>query len=201
MGQKACGIIWCYTGGHDRLDQVLEPVRNFGSPLLVGLHEMPFTVLQTAFDGLYPAGLQWYWRADFFNEISDQAIDVHMEYGAKLPTGHSTMHLYPIDGAASRVAADATAFAYRGGGWAGVIVGVDPDPANAPAITEWTKDYWSALHPTSAGGAYVNFLMEEGQDRVQASYLGNYERLSLVKRRYDPDNVFHVNQNVQPAID
>jgi FAD/FMN-containing dehydrogenase len=200
-GRKACGIVWCYTGPHDRLDEVLEPVRNFGSPLLVGLHEMPFTVLQTAFDGLYPAGLQWYWRADFFNEISDKAIEVHMEYGGKLPTGHSTMHLYPIDGAASRVPADATAFAYRGGGWAGVIVGVDPDPANAPAITEWTKDYWSALHPTSAGGAYVNFLMEEGQDRVQASYLGNYERLSRVKRRYDPDNVFHVNQNIQPALD
>jgi len=200
-GRKSCGIIWCYTGSHDRLDEVLEPVRSFGSPLLVGLHDMPFTALQTAFDALYPAGLQWYWRADFFNEISDEAIDIHLEYGNKLPTGHSTMHLYPIDGAASRVPADATAFAYRGGGWAGVIVGVDPDPGNAPAITEWTKDYWSALHPTSAGGAYINFLMEEGQDRVQASYLGNYERLSRIKHRYDPDNVFHVNQNIQPATD
>ena len=89
---------------------------------------MPFNVLQSAFDGLYPAGLQWYWRADFFNEISDAAIDVHAKYGAQLPTGHSTMHMYPIDGAASRVPEGATAFAYRDGGWAGVIVGVDPDP-------------------------------------------------------------------------
>ncbi len=87
------------------------------------------SVLQSAFDGLYPAGLQWYWRADFFNEISDAAIDVHLKFGEQLPTGHSTMHLYPIDGAASRVLADATAFAYRNGGWAGVIVGVDPNPA------------------------------------------------------------------------
>ena len=102
-GRKACAIVWCYTGPHDRADEVLEPVRTYGSPLLVGLQPMPFDVLQSAFDGLYPAGLQWYWRADFFNEISDAAIDVHVKYGALLPTGHSTMHMYPIDGAASRV--------------------------------------------------------------------------------------------------
>ena len=109
------------------------------------------------------------------------------------------MHLYPIDGAAARVGSGDTAFAYRNGGWAGVIVGVDPDPANNEAITSWTKDFWEELHPTSAGGAYVNFLMDEGGDRVRASYSGNYERLAQVKRRYDPHNVFHVNQNIEPA--
>ena len=198
-GRKACGIVWCYTGSHDRADEVLEPVRTYGSPLLVGLQPMPFSVLQSAFDGLYPAGLQWYWRADFFNEISDAAIDVHVKYGERLPTGHSTMHMYPIDGAASRVPADATAFAYRDGGWCGVIVGVDPDPANAGLISQWARDYWQELHPTSAGGAYINFMMEEGQDRIKASYRGNYDRLARVKDRYDPDNVFHINQNIQPA--
>jgi FAD/FMN-containing dehydrogenase len=176
-GRKACVIVWCYTGPHDRAAEVLEPVKAFGSPLLVGLMEMPFSVLQSAFDALYPAGLQWYWRADFFNEISDAAID----------------------GAASRVAADATAFAYRDGGWAGVIVGVDPDPANAAAISQWARDYWEELHPTSAGGAYINFMMNEGQDRVKAAYRGNYDRLAQVKQRYDPDNTFHVNQNIRPA--
>jgi FAD/FMN-containing dehydrogenase len=198
-GRKSCVIVWCYTGSHDRADQVLEPVMTYGSPLLVGLQAMPFSVLQSAFDGLYPAGLQWYWRADFFNEISDAAIDVHVKYGAQLPTGHSTMHLYPIDGATSRVPETATAFAYRDGGWAGVIVGVDPDPANAALISQWARDYWQELHPTSAGGGYVNFLMNEGQDRVKASYRGNYDRLAQVKDRYDPDNTFHVNQNIQPA--
>jgi FAD/FMN-containing dehydrogenase len=198
-GRKACGIVWCYTGPHDRADEVLAPVRTFGSPLLVGLQAMPFSVLQSAFDALYPAGLQWYWRADFFNEISDAAIDVHVKFGQQLPTGHSTMHMYPIDGAASRVADGATAFAYRDGGWAGVIVGVDPDPANAGLISRWAKEYWEQLHPTSAGGAYVNFMMEEGNDRVRASYRHNYDRLSAVKRRYDPDNVFHINQNIPPA--
>ena len=198
-GRKSCAIVWCYTGPHAKADQVLEPVRSFGSPLVVGLHEMPFTALQGAFDPLYPAGLQWYWKADFFQEISDEAIEVHLKYGERLPTGHSTMHLYPIDGAASRVPADATAFAYRDGGWAGVIVGVDPDPANSAVITQWAQDYWRELHPTSAGGAYINFMMAEGEDRIRASYLGNYDRLAEVKRLYDPDNAFHVNQNIKPA--
>ncbi len=198
-GRQACGIVWCYTGPHDRAEEVLRPVKTFGSPLVVGLQPMPFNVLQGAFDPLYPAGLQWYWRADFFHEISDAAIDVHVKYGERLPTGHSTMHMYPIDGAASRVPADATAFAYRDGGWCGVIVGVDPDPANADRISQWARDYWQELHPTSAGGAYVNFMMEEGQDRVKASYRGNYARLAQVKARYDPDNFFHVNQNIEPA--
>jgi FAD/FMN-containing dehydrogenase len=197
-GRKACGILWCYTGPHDRADEVLEPVRTFGSPLVVGLHPMPFNVLQSAFDPLLPAGLQWYWRADFFNEITDEAIAAHVKYGAELPTGMSTMHMYPIDGAASRVPEDATAFAYRGGGWAGVIVGVDPDPANAELISQWARDYWEALHPTSAGGAYINFMMSEGQDRIRAAYRGNYHRLAQIKHRYDPDNTFHLNQNIQP---
>ena len=95
--------------------------------------------------------------------------------------------------------ADATAFAYRDGGYNGIIAGCDPDPANAGLISQWAKDYWEELHPTSAGGAYVNFLMNEGQDRVMASYRGNYDRLAQIKDRYDPDNMFHINQNIQPA--
>jgi hypothetical protein len=181
-GRKACGIVWCYTGPHDRAEEVLELVRSFGSTLVVGLQPMPFTMPQSAFDALYPAGLQWYWRADFFSEISDVAIDVHVKYGAQLPTGHSTMHLYPIDGAASRVPASATAFAYRSGGNNGIIAGVDPDPANAGLISQWAKHYWEELRPTSACCAYINFLLDEGQDRVRASYRGNYDRLAHAGR-------------------
>jgi DNA-binding SARP family transcriptional activator len=197
--RKACAIVWCYTGPHDKSDEVLEPVRSFGSPLLNGMQAMPFSVLQSAFDPLYPPGPQWYWKADFFNVISDEAIDVHVKYGAQLPNGLCGMHLYPIGGAAGRVPADTTAFAYRDGGWAGVIVGVDPDPGNAGLITRWAQDYWQELHPTSADGAYINFMMAEGDDRIRASYRGNYDRLAQVKRRYDPGNAFHVNQNIKPA--
>ncbi len=199
-GRKVCGIVWCYTGSMARAEEVTAPVRDFGSPLMVGLHEMPFNALQAAFDGLYPAGLQWYWRSDYCTEISDDAIGVHEKYGALLPTGHSTMHMYPVDGAACRVAADATAFAHRAGGWAAVIVGVDPDPANADRISAWAKDYWTELHPTSSGGTYVNFLMNEGAGRIRDSYGSNYPRLAAIKKRYDPDNVFHVNQNIPPGI-
>lgn len=197
--RKACAITWCYTGAHDKADAVLEPVRSFGSPLVNGLQPMPYNVLQSAFDPLVPVGMQWYWRADFVHEISDAAIAVHEKFGATMPSLQSTMHLYPIGGAAARVPEDATAFAYRDGGWAGVMVGVDPDPANAERITAWTREYWEELHPTTAGGAYVNFMMEEGDDRIRASYLGNYERLRRIKAEYDPENVFHINQNIPPA--
>jgi FAD/FMN-containing dehydrogenase len=178
----------------------MAPVREFGSPLLDGTQQVPFPALQSVFDALYPAGLQWYWRTDFFREISDAAIATHQEFGEALPTPHSTMHLYPIDGAVARVSSDETAFAYRDGGWSGVIVGVDPDPANAGRIKDWAVRYSEALHPTSAGGGYVNFMMaEEGSDRVRASYGQNYDRLARIKGRYDPDNFFHVNQNIPPA--
>ena len=94
---------------------------------------------------------------------------------------------------------ESAAFPYRDGGWSGVIVGVDPDPANAAALTRWARDYQEALHPYSAGGAYINFMMEEGEDRIRASYRGNYDRLARIKRHYDPDNLFRTNQNIVPA--
>ncbi|NKX55835.1 FAD-binding oxidoreductase [Arthrobacter mobilis] len=198
-GRKTCLIVWCYSGPHARADEVLAPVREFGSPLVVGIQEMPLSALQSAFDPLLPAGMQWYWRADFIHQISDEAIDIHRKYAEQLPSALSTMHMYPVDGAAARVPRDATAFAHRDGGWAGVIVGVDPDPANAGKVTEWAKAYWEELHPTSSGGAYINFMMDEGQDRIRASYRENYDRLARVKAQYDPDNVFHINQNIPPA--
>jgi hypothetical protein len=152
------------------------------------------------FDALYPPGLQWYWRADFVNELSDEAIAQHTRFGEALPSMHSTMHLYPINGAASRAGKDDTAWNYRDATWAQVMVGVDPDPANSEKIISWTKNYYDALHPYSAGGAYVNFLMgDEGEDRVKKTYGDNYERLVGIKNKYDPGNLFRVNQNIKPA--
>jgi hypothetical protein len=150
------------------------------------------------FDGLYGPGLQWYWKADFVRELSDEAVRLHVEHGANMPTPLSTMHLYPIDGAAARVKNKATAWAYRDAKWAEVIVGVDPDPANRQAITTWAKDYWTALHPHCAAGAYINFMMDEGEERIKATYGKNFERLQKVKKKYDPRNLFRVNQNIAP---
>jgi FAD/FMN-containing dehydrogenase len=198
QGQKVCGVVWCYTGAPADADAVFAPVAAFGPPLMHGVQTMPFTALQGAFDALYPPGHQWYWRADFVNELSDGAIAEHARFGAALPTPQSTMHLYPIDGAAHRPGPSDTPFSYRDAQWASVIVGVSPEAQDAPKISAWAKGYWDAVHPHSAGGAYVNFMMEEGDERVRASYRGNHARLVEVKRQYDPENLFRVNQNIRP---
>jgi FAD/FMN-containing dehydrogenase len=198
QGQKVCGIVWCYTGPPEHAGEVFAPVTAVGTPLMHGVSTMPFPALQSAFDPLYPAGYQMYWRADFVNELSDAAIAIHVEHGAAMPTPLSTMHLYPIDGAAQDVSKEATPWSYRSANWAQVVVGVDPDPANAGVLEAWTKAYHDALHPHSAGGAYVNMMMDEGQERVRASYRDNFPRLARIKATYDPQNLFRVNQNIVP---
>jgi FAD binding domain-containing protein/berberine-like enzyme len=196
--KKMCGILWCYAGPQEKADEIFAPIKAFGPPALYGVQPMPLPMLNGAFDGLYPPGLQWYWRADFVNDLTDEAIAAHVKFGA-VPTMHSSMHLYPIDGAASKVGNSDTPWSYRKSRFAQVIVGVDPDPANNDKIITWTKGYFDALHPHSAGGAYVNFMMDEGEDRIKATYQDNYKRLSEIKKKYDPANHFRVNQNIKPA--
>jgi FAD/FMN-containing dehydrogenase len=198
-GAHGVATTWCYTGPMEKAEEVFEPIREIGTPVLDMAGPMPFPALQSMFDQLYyPPGLQWYWKADFVKELSDQAIDLHTDYGSNLPTERCTMHLYPIDGAVHDVDKEDTAFSFREVTWSRVIVGVSSDPAKAGEVTQWAKEYWKALHPLSAGGGYVNFMMEEGQDRIRATYRDNYPRLAAVKSKYDPNNLFHVNQNVKP---
>ena len=197
--RTVCGIVWCCTGTAEQAEAGTRSMRSVGTPLLDAVGPAPFPVVQSMFDGLYPPGLQWYWRADNFTELTDDAIARHIEHGSRLPSMFSTMHLYPVNGAAQRVGRNHTAYSFREALFAEVIVGVDPDPANAGVIADWCKSYWAALHPYSAGGAYVNFMMEEGQDRVQATYRDNYPRLAAIKKQYDPHNFFRVNQNIKPA--
>jgi FAD/FMN-containing dehydrogenase len=195
-----CGIVWCYSGPLDEAEKVFKPVRSFKPAVLDLVGPKPHPVVQSLFDPLYPPGLQWYWKADFVNELSDEAIEVYIEHGRQLATPLCTMHLYPINGAVHRVGSSETAWSYRESTWAQVIVGVDPDPAKKDVITQWARDFWEAVHPYSAGGAYVNFMMEEGQDRIKATYRDNYERLVRIKSEYDPTNLFRVNQNIKPAM-
>ena len=196
--KQFCGVVWCYTGDPAKFDELFKPIRDL-NPIFEHVGEMPYPSIQTLFDGLFPTGMQWYWRADFFNELGPEIRKAHLKFGADIPTPLSQMHLYPISGAAGRVGKGETAWAYRDAKYAGVIVGVDPDPTNADKITKWCKEYHEALHPYSSGGAYSNFMMDEGQERVKASYKHNYERLSAIKSKYDPDNLFRVNQNIRPA--
>ena len=197
--RTVCGIVWCYNGPPESMEAALKPMRSLGTPLLDAVGPAPFPAVQSTFDGLFTPGLQWYWRADNFKELSEEAIAKFVEHGSHLPSMWSTMHLYPVNGAAQRVGKNDTAYSFREALFAEVIVGVDPDPANAEKITDWCKDYWNATHPYSAGGAYVNFMMDEGQERVQATYRDNYDRLAAIKKKYDPQNFFRVNQNIRPA--
>lgn len=200
-GMPVCGIVFAGVRGEAEGRRLMQPLLDaVPQPLVDGFGPIAHADMQAAFDGIYPPHDQWYWRADFVNTIPDEAVALHRRFGGDLPTPQSTMHLYPIDGAVHDVATDATAFAYRDATYGSVFAGVDHDPANAQLVKRWTIDYFEALHPFSAGGAYVNMMMDEGDARVRASYRGNYERLALVKREYDPGNVFKVNQNITPAL-
>jgi len=199
--KNMCGVVWCYAGPMELAEATFKPIRKKFPPALDFVGPIPHPAIQSLFDPLYPAGLQWYWKADFVDELSDEAIERHIQHGSQLPTTHSLMHLYPVNGAAHRVSKHDTPWSYRDATWAEVICGVDPDPANKDRIVTWARQYWEEVHPYSAEGAYVNFMMEEeGEARVKASYRDNYERLAAIKRTYDPTNFFRVNQNIKPAI-
>ncbi|WP_436347265.1 FAD-binding oxidoreductase [Natronorubrum sp. FCH18a] len=197
-GEKVCGLVWCNLGPEADTEAAIQPARDVAEPLFEHVGEMPYPALQSLFDDLYPPGDQWYWKGDFVRDLTDDAIAEHRRF-ADVPTPQSGMHLYPIDGAVHAVDGDETAWSHRDVTWSMVIFGVDRDPYKSELIADWARDYWEAVHPHTAEASYVNFMMEEGQDRIRATYGDNYERLRELKARYDPDNFFHVNQNVEPA--
>jgi FAD/FMN-containing dehydrogenase len=197
--RKVCGVVWCIDGSDEEAEAAMAPMLSVAEPVLHGVGRMPIAALNSAFDGLYGPGDQWYWRADFLNEIPDESVEKNIEWGNKMPTWKSGTHMYPIDGAAHDVGKDETAFNYRDAMWSQVIVGVDADPANAGALREWCVGYEESIRPYSAGGAYSNFMMDESFDRVQATYGEHYDKLAQIKAKYDPDNTFRVNQNIVPA--
>jgi len=196
--QKVCLIVWCYTGPLDKAEEVFKPIRSFRQPAIDFAAPMPFPILQSLNDAMYPEGYQWYWQADFFKHYDDSAIKHLLERANALPTPLSLIHIYPVNGAAGRVGYKETPWAYRSANFIQDIIAVDPDPANNERMIKWSKDSWSALHPYSAGGAYLNFIMDEGADRVKAGYGENYDRLARIKAKYDPNNFFHINQNILP---
>ncbi|WP_400191461.1 FAD-binding oxidoreductase [Hymenobacter sp. B81] len=200
-GHTMCGIVWNYVGPPAEAEQTFEDLlRELPPPALSLVGPLPLPALQSMFDALYVSGLhRWYWKTDFFRELNDEAIDAHLRFGLHLPSPSSTMHLYPINGKVAQVPSDATAWGFRDMTWAMVIVGVDPDARNDELLTAWARDYWAALHPHAAGGGYVNFMMDEGPERVKTTYGANYERLVSIKNKYDPDNLFRVNQNIRPT--
>jgi len=196
-GAKGCGLMWCFTCSQEEAEPFLQEARNVVEPVFEHVGPMPYPAVQSMFDGLMPSGLQWYWKGDFIRELPDEAIKEHLRF-AEVPTMLSTMHMYPIDGIVNDIGSDETAWNYRDVNWSMVIAGITDNPSNNEKITTWAQDYWEAIHPYSAGAAYVNFMMEEGDDRIKATYGENYERLRKVKAKYDPNNFFRVNQNIKP---
>jgi FAD/FMN-containing dehydrogenase len=200
-GKRFCLVMACYNGPEADGRKAMAPLLDaLPQPWFNWMSVMPYPAVQSMFDGLYVAGMQWYWRGDFVKELTDTAIDAHLAQAAKTPSELSLMHLYPIDGAVRRVGKADTPWGARDATWSMVVAGIDPDPQKAGPVTRWTKDYWEALHPFNPGGGYVNFMMDdEGDARVRATYGDNYDRLSTVKKQYDPSNLFRVNQNIRPA--
>jgi hypothetical protein len=191
-------IVACWAGPLDQGARALQPFHDLAPVVAELVGPMPYPALNSAFDALVPPGLQHYWKANFVTELTDEAIGAHLEHGPKVPVVNSTVHIYPINGVCHQVAPDATAFAYRDANFATVIAGMWPDPADNQANIGWVRDYYDATAPLSEQGGYINFMADDDQDRIKANYRGNYERLVTVKRKYDPGNLFHLNQNIRP---
>lgn len=194
----AAVVSWC--GPEDQAEQVLQPIREAGP--VVGEHvgPIPYPALQSAFDPLLPPGLQHYWKSDFVADLTEEAIEVHMEHGPKVPSVHTAVHLYLVDGAVHDVGAEDTAFPIRDARFSLNIAGIWPDPEDNESNIAWVRNYYEAIHPHSGyEGGYTNFMSPDDQTRTEANYGQNYDRLQEVKARWDPDNVFHLNQNVSPA--
>ena len=197
-GETFLAFVACWAGPVGQGERALKPLHDVAPVVAEHVGPMPYPALNSAFDALYPPGLQHYWKTNFVTELTDEAIAAHLEHGPKVPVVNSTVHIYPINGACHRVGSDATAFAYRDATFATVIAGMWPDPAQNEANIQWVRDYYDATAPLSEAGGYVNFMSGDDQDRIEANYRGNYQRLVAVKREYDPGNLFHVNQNISP---
>jgi FAD/FMN-containing dehydrogenase len=199
QGVPLAAIVACYAGPEDAAERELKPLQTQIEPALDALHWGTLPQLNSAFDPLVPAGLQHYWKAEFQREINDATMDAHAKHGPTVPNVQSLVHIYPTDGAASRVNSNETAYSYRDARFSTIIVGCGPDPTNNEDRIKWVRDYWEELRPHSAGGAYVNFVMDEGGDQIATIYRENFRRLQQIKAKYDPENLFRRNQNIEPG--
>jgi FAD/FMN-containing dehydrogenase len=197
-GKPAAVMIACWTGEEEKGREALRPLGDWGQVLGAHVARMPYPALNTLFDELVPPGLQNYWKASFVREVPEEAIDVHLEHGARTPSAESGTFLFPLDGACRRIAPDQTAFVHRDVRFAAVVSGTWPDPADNQRNVGWVRRYHEALRPYAEEGGYVNFMSADDQDRVRANYRHNHDRLVAIKRRYDPQNLFRLNQNIEP---
>ncbi|NUK49403.1 FAD-binding oxidoreductase [Streptomyces lunaelactis] len=197
-GRPVCGVVTCWTGPETEDDRVRARLADLGP--IVGQHlgRMPYPVINTLFDDLVPAGLFHYWKGTFSQSLPEGAIDAYVEYGATTPSLQSVTVVFPIDGACHRVGPEETAFTYRDADFATALSPSLPTRADCEASVGWARAFAAALEPHSMEGGYVNFMDHDDQDRVRANYRQNYDRLTAIKRRYDPANLFRLNHNIAP---
>jgi FAD/FMN-containing dehydrogenase len=191
-------VVVHWAGPLDKAEKVLKPFRDVAPIVADGSGALPYPALNGAFDALYPKGLRAYWKGAFVKDLPDAAIAAHVDHGSQVPELTCTMHLYPINGACHRVGANDTAFAYRDATYGMVFLAGWTDPAKDAERIGWLRDYYEALSPYSEPGGYINFMQDDDYGRIRDNYRQNYDRLVQVKRTYDPDNLFHMNQNVAP---
>ncbi len=199
QGTPMVAIAICYAGSIEEGQRVVEPLRRFGPPALDLLSPMPYTVIQQLFDAANPFGLQVYVKSDHLADLGDEVIDTLVTHAATATSPLSVVILFPLEGVVSRVGEQETAFGHRNTAYDYVIYSMWTDPQESERHIQWTRDFWTAMQPFSTG-VYVNELGNEGEDRVRAAYLpATYERLIALKNRYDPANLFRLNQNIKPT--
>jgi hypothetical protein len=197
-GQRVVIIATCYAGAAPAGEAVVAPIRTL-DPIADMIGPMPYTGLQSIFDPLLPKGTYAYSKSDYFDAIPNAMVNDMIAWAEHKPAPLSLLHLNHFGGAMSRVANDATPFAQRDATFAFSQDALSVGPEDTAANIKWVKDCWQAMRAHSPRGAYVNFMSDEGEDRVRESYGGNYDRLARIKRKYDPTNLFRLNQNIKPA--
>ena len=203
-GAPVVALVVCYNGPLAEGEKVLQPLRAFGPPLADHIGPMAYTALQSMLEAGFPAGLQNYWKSNFLQDLSDDAIAVMVDGFAQMPAPTSALAIEHISGAVSRVGEDATAFTHRQASYNLLIVGIWPDLANNDTNIRWVRQTWDAMQPFSSGAVYVNYLgqaADEGAERIKEAYgVTKYERLLALKKQYDPTNLFRLNQNINPLV-
>jgi FAD binding domain/Berberine and berberine like len=198
-GKPVVAVLACWTGPTGEGEALLRRIGTWAPVLGDAVRRMPYPAINTLFDELLPPGLRHYWKGQFGRDLPDEAIDVHLEYGSRVPCAETATLLFPVDGAVHRTGPQETAFAYRDASFATGLGPSWPDPADDEPNIAWGRAYAQALRPFGMEGGYVNFMAGEDQDDVPATYRQNYRRLVEVKRRHDAGNLFRLNQNIRPA--
>ena len=200
-GVPAVMIAVCYSGAIEEGERVLEPLRRFGQPLADVVRPGPYSAHQALFDASVPHGLRYYWKAEYLDELSNEAIDALASHAWTAPSDKSYTIMFQMGGAVRATADDESAFLGRQAHHALNINSVWTDPTDDERQFQWARDFWADVQPHSAGSVYVNFLGDEGEDRVRAAYGAKYEKLVALKTKYDPTNFFCMNQNIKPVAE